>query len=46
MKNIRMQGELIMLLITHALSKNLLVDEVVRIGVGSLAAVAQAAKDE
>ncbi len=28
-----------MLFITHALPKNLLVDEVVRIGVGSLAAV-------
>ena len=41
MKNVRMKGKLIMLFITHALPKNLLVDEVVRIGVGSLEVVAQ-----
>ncbi len=37
----QLKGQVTMLFITHALPKNLLVDEVVRIGVGSLAAVAQ-----
>ena len=37
----QLKGKVTMLFITHALPKNLLVDEVVRIGYGSLSAVAQ-----
>ncbi len=41
----QLKGQVTMLFITHALPKNLLVDEVVRIGVGSLAAVSDANDD-
>ena len=44
----QLKGKVTMLFITHALPKNLMVDEVVRIGIGMLAAVdqSQGAKNE
>ncbi|MGA7178060.1 MAG: peptidase domain-containing ABC transporter [Thiobacillaceae bacterium] len=42
----QLRGKVTMLFIAHALPKNLQVDEVVRIGAGSLAAVAQAGRNE
>ena len=38
----QLKGQVTMLFITHALPKNLLVDEVVRIGVGSIEVVSDA----